>query len=621
MESISSEYFENPFFKKTTTTTTTTTTSISLANNNNSNSNNINNTSYYDTKDNDHQESITGVGGAAENSLLSSRSSSSLRDNNHNENNYDDDDDDDELKYDVMIIAGRKILVPTSQKTGESQKIREVYESLGGAAGNDFDGDFIFQFTDSSANNNPLFQEIYQSFNLFSDILSSLQISFDDGDVWRDDRETESFLDIHYQEFVENRERISNYLENNKKDKNMINLLRQSNHIEYRYQTLKKSLDLEKYRRETKESYTSEKLKQLQEMERNQSTKKNNQNSKLKKMIYKIKSNISQSPIQSSNDININKQDNKEIEIRKQQDQEEEEKEEEIDFQQDFEIIQAHKEIECPICFDENVEPANVFIISQCSHAYCKNCIGEYLNSNILSKNVNIPCPTPKCTSFFQYDQIKYLVDPLIFAKYEEFTFNIFLMKSPNYKWCPNPVCGNVVYGEIDNPRCKCSNTNCNFDFCFNCEVEWHHNSTCHQYQIWRIENKLVDTTYSAWTKKADTKKCPKCKSIIEKNEGCNHIVCHCGYNFCWLCGGKFTNHHYDPFNPFGCPGLGVSNKLGTGKRLTIKVLVGLGVVIGGPIVISVGIPVVIVAVPIYGGYLAHKHIKRAVAKKKKIKF
>lgn len=44
----------------------------------------------------------------------------------------------------------------------------------------------------------------------------------------------------------------------------------------------------------------------------------------------------------------------------------------------------------------------------------------------------------------------------------------------------------------------------------------------------------------------ANTKKCPKCRSPIEKNGGCMHMTCRiasCAYEFCWLCRGPWTEH------------------------------------------------------------------------------
>ncbi|XP_065891990.1 E3 ubiquitin-protein ligase parkin-like [Dysidea avara] len=33
------------------------------------------------------------------------------------------------------------------------------------------------------------------------------------------------------------------------------------------------------------------------------------------------------------------------------------------------------------------------------------------------------------------------------------------------------------------------------------------------------------------------TKNCPRCKSAIEKNGGCNHVTCLiCKFEFCWPC-------------------------------------------------------------------------------------
>jgi hypothetical protein len=43
------------------------------------------------------------------------------------------------------------------------------------------------------------------------------------------------------------------------------------------------------------------------------------------------------------------------------------------------------------------------------------------------------------------------------------------------------------------------------------------------------------------------TKKCPNCGLKISKAEGCNHVKCDvsfggCGWEFCWLCLGKYPN-------------------------------------------------------------------------------
>lgn len=29
-----------------------------------------------------------------------------------------------------------------------------------------------------------------------------------------------------------------------------------------------------------------------------------------------------------------------------------------------------------------------------------------------------------------------------------------------------------------------------------------------------------------------------------------------CTYEWCWLCGGTYHDGHFEPLNPFGCPGL-----------------------------------------------------------------
>ena len=35
-------------------------------------------------------------------------------------------------------------------------------------------------------------------------------------------------------------------------------------------------------------------------------------------------------------------------------------------------------------------------------------------------------------------------------------------------------------------------------------------------------------------------KQCPSCLFWVEKNKGCDHMTCRCGYEFCFRCGAKY---------------------------------------------------------------------------------
>ncbi len=36
-------------------------------------------------------------------------------------------------------------------------------------------------------------------------------------------------------------------------------------------------------------------------------------------------------------------------------------------------------------------------------------------------------------------------------------------------------------------------------------------------------------------------KPCPTCKEMIEKEDGCDHMQCECGHEFCYQCGRSYT--------------------------------------------------------------------------------
>ena len=60
--------------------------------------------------------------------------------------------------------------------------------------------------------------------------------------------------------------------------------------------------------------------------------------------------------------------------------------------------------------------------------------------------------------------------------------------------------------------------------------------------ELWLI--KCQDESETAHWIMANTKKCPKCSTRIEKDQGCNHMICTtCKYEFCWVCSGDWKEH------------------------------------------------------------------------------
>ena len=52
------------------------------------------------------------------------------------------------------------------------------------------------------------------------------------------------------------------------------------------------------------------------------------------------------------------------------------------------------------------------------------------------------------------------------------------------------------------------------------------------------------DIKFVEFATRAKYKQCLQCKYWVEKNrEGCNHILCRCGFEFCYMCGSNYEDN------------------------------------------------------------------------------
>jgi len=208
------------------------------------------------------------------------------------------------------------------------------------------------------------------------------------------------------------------------------------------------------------------------------------------------------------------------------------------------------EEIEdCGICYLSI--PTNSSASLECGHPFCNNCLKSYLTQSIVDQGMGdrIECPAFQCKTFIDSSIIKHVVNNYeTIARYQQILINGYVEKARNILFCPSPDCVHAIL--IQNVECKPVKCQCGYRFCATCRQNWHGPLQCSIVKAWekKCEN---DSETSRWIA-ANTKNCPKCKAIIEKNGGCNHMTCKnttCRFEFCWICLGDWRNHK----NAYNC--------------------------------------------------------------------
>eukprot|EP01035_Chromulina_nebulosa_P021907 gene21907-28362_t len=192
----------------------------------------------------------------------------------------------------------------------------------------------------------------------------------------------------------------------------------------------------------------------------------------------------------------------------------------------------------CRICGDDFIESTGLAL--GCNHWFCLTCYSEYVKSQINDgpSCITMKCPEFKCTQVVSRLVISSITEPAIYSKYRMYVTRNYIDTSRNMKYCPAADCTKVAIGSgVTKIRCTCNNP-----FCFRCGEEAHDPVNCQQLGVWF--SKCQDESETANWILANTKKCPKCLTRIEKNQGCNHMTCKiCRFEFCWICEGDWKEH------------------------------------------------------------------------------
>jgi len=174
----------------------------------------------------------------------------------------------------------------------------------------------------------------------------------------------------------------------------------------------------------------------------------------------------------------------------------------------------------CPLCLEDN---KTLVETRGCEHSACKECLLSYLATNL--KNVESyprTCFHMNCNGLLHYADVYHILEPSMLREYDRMQA---LAALPPEDRVTCPVCF-TISAMGSTARLRCANRRCNREFCSKCQVIWHRNESCAQYQS-RISDKNCanEEKFLLMIEKEKWMACPNCGAMIEKTEGCNHIT------------------------------------------------------------------------------------------------
>ncbi|KAL0750868.1 hypothetical protein Bca101_032871 [Brassica carinata] len=210
--------------------------------------------------------------------------------------------------------------------------------------------------------------------------------------------------------------------------------------------------------------------------------------------------------------------------------------------------VAARKE-ECLICFND-IDPERMFSIGKCTHRFCFQCVKQHVEVKLL--HGMIPnCPHDKCNSEMVIDACGKLLTPKLGEMWKQ-RIKENAIPVTERVYCPYLRCSALMsktkisesakslqsaYPASGVRRC----VECRGLFCVDCKVPWHGKLSCTEYKKLHPNPPADDVKLKSLANNKMWRQCGKCQHMIELSQGCNHITCRCGYEFCYNCGGGWN--------------------------------------------------------------------------------
>ncbi|PNH11208.1 hypothetical protein TSOC_001968 [Tetrabaena socialis] len=207
-----------------------------------------------------------------------------------------------------------------------------------------------------------------------------------------------------------------------------------------------------------------------------------------------------------------------------------------------------------------------------CGHRFCAGCLREYIRGVVRDRKFPVRCPMAVggggagrggCKANFPRET----VFGALSGHKERQAYGMLEAEgaiAPDRKLhCPHKSCSVPMQrpdddGELPSDQAT-SCPACRRMFCPRCLIPgWHQGYTCAQFQALPPHQRSAeDAAMLRFAAGQQWKQCPTCKAVVERAEGCNHMRCLCGGDFCYACGKKYESSKPSAENVHGTPGCG----------------------------------------------------------------
>ncbi|KAL3101845.1 hypothetical protein niasHS_003254 [Heterodera schachtii] len=213
----------------------------------------------------------------------------------------------------------------------------------------------------------------------------------------------------------------------------------------------------------------------------------------------------------------------------------------------------------CGVCFTEYAA-FDSFALRRCepfgaTHTFCDDCWRQHIGQCLSNGRVPISCMALNCSSVVRPSVALLVVGQPIAQRYRQL-----LVK--RRRLCRDFVvcaqCDGTVRLRLNwqnlaslprksQPLAKCAH--CEEIICCRCAQRQHLPLSCEERELYELilrshgqslQSLLLSRGINPIARGV---RCDNCNNLVEKSDGCDHIVCVCGYEFCWRCGGDWKSH------------------------------------------------------------------------------